>query len=78
MDIVQELNSQLPRYLKHAHITKHQQGQLKLIQKNLKTNEVMIVVDFSKNYNCKYANEVQSTHFGASKKQISLHTGVFS
>ena len=37
----------------------------------------MIVIDFSENYYCKYSAEIQSVHFGASKKQISLHTGVF-
>ena len=30
-----------------------------------------------KNYVCKMQNEVLSAHFGASKKQISLHTGVY-
>ena len=33
--------------------------------------------DFSENYVCKMQNEVLSAHFGASKKQISLHTGVY-
>ena len=33
-------------------------------------------VDFSENYNCKYSNEIQSMHFGPSRRQISLHTGV--
>ena len=39
-------------------------------------NEAYILVDFSENYVCKYSKEVQSVHFGASKAQISLHTGV--
>ena len=34
-------------------------------------------IDFSENYVCKMQNEVLSAHFGASKKQISLHTGVY-
>ena len=33
-------------------------------------------MDFSENYSCKYQKEIQSVHFGASQKQISLHTGV--
>lgn len=32
--------------------------------------------DFAENYICKYAEEVQAVHFGASKPQISLHTAV--
>lgn len=35
------------------------------------------MIDFSQNYICKYDNEIQSAHFGASTKQISLHTGAF-
>ncbi|WAR03051.1 hypothetical protein MAR_009609 [Mya arenaria] len=38
--------------------------------------EIMVHIDFSENYNTKYANEIQSVHFGASKQQISLHTGI--
>lgn len=38
--------------------------------------EAMLHVDFSENYGCKYAAEVQSAHFGGSKPQISLHTSV--
>ena len=34
-------------------------------------------IDFSEHYVCKMPNEVLSAHFGASKKQISLHTGVY-
>ncbi|CAH0560580.1 unnamed protein product [Brassicogethes aeneus] len=33
-------------------------------------------MDFSENYVLKYASEIQASHFGASKKQISLHTSV--
>jgi len=27
-------------------------------------------------YSCKYSEEIQSMHFGASQRQVSLHTGV--
>ena len=37
----------------------------------------MIIVDFSENYVCKCAEETQNVHFGASKKQLSLHTRAF-
>ena len=37
----------------------------------------MFCIDFSENYVAKYNEEVQSVHFGASKRQISLNTGVF-
>ena len=39
-------------------------------------DEVLLHLDFSKNYNCKYSQEVQSLHFGGSRNQITLHTVV--
>ncbi|CAG2194085.1 unnamed protein product [Mytilus edulis] len=47
------------------------------IKENLKPNEALVHVDFAENFQCKLANEIQSMHFGASKKQLTLHTGVF-
>ncbi|CAH1968741.1 unnamed protein product [Acanthoscelides obtectus] len=38
--------------------------------------EILIHCDFSENYNLKYAEEVQSYHFGGSRQQITLHTVV--
>ncbi|GBN14813.1 hypothetical protein AVEN_115746-1 [Araneus ventricosus] len=43
---------------------------------NLSPNEILLHIDFSENYALKYYSEVQAAHFGASKKQLSLHTGV--
>ena len=40
-------------------------------------NERLMHIDFSEDYVCKMQNEVPSAHFGTSKKQISLHTGVY-
>ncbi|WAR15491.1 hypothetical protein MAR_005596, partial [Mya arenaria] len=39
-------------------------------------DECLLHVDFSENYVCGYTADVQSIHFGASKRQINLHTGV--
>lgn len=33
-------------------------------------------MDFSQNYECKYSCEIQAAHFGGSKTQITLHTGM--
>lgn len=68
---------QLPIYMKHVYDTSHQFKFISRLRKNLKQNEVQIVVDFSENYKCKYASEIQSVHFGASQKQVSLHTGAY-
>jgi len=39
-------------------------------------HEAVIHVDFSENYVCHNASEIQSAHFGASNRQVTLHTGV--
>lgn len=54
----------------------HQQTVLSEKIKNLKKNEVVLRIDFSENYVCKCSTEIQAMHFGASKVQLSLHTGV--
>ena len=37
----------------------------------------MIQIDFAENYMTKYGKEIQSTHFGACKGQLTIRTGVF-
>lgn len=46
------------------------------MKNTLAEGEVLVHIDFSENYQAKYTTEAQSVHFGASKEQISLHTGV--
>lgn len=48
----------------------------KTCKETLTDNECIIHCDFSENYLCKSNEEVQATHFGASKQQLTLHTGV--
>ena len=43
---------------------------------HLTEEAVIIHVDFSENYTCKYSSEVQACHFGAGVDQETLHTGV--
>lgn len=54
----------------------HQQNEYQKAVSEVQHNERLIVCDFSECYEAKLANEVQSMHFGASKRQISLHTGM--
>lgn len=42
----------------------------------IKTNEAVVLVDFSGNYNAKCSQEIQAHHFGGSRNQITLHTVV--
>ena len=55
----------------------HQFETLRTIKDKIKDDEAYVILDFSQNYICKYKDEVQSAHFGGSKKQISLQTGGF-
>ncbi|XP_031338109.1 uncharacterized protein LOC116175586 [Photinus pyralis] len=60
----------------HVRNIQHQYQVIDKIKTELKNDEVLLHMDFSENYNCKYGEEVQSAHFGGSKPQISLHTVV--
>ncbi|VEN58242.1 unnamed protein product [Callosobruchus maculatus] len=56
--------------------TKHQYDAISRIKADLDSGEALVHIDFSENYGCKYAEEIQSAHFGGSKPQLSLHTVV--
>ena len=53
-----------------------QRSALKKLREEGGVNRIIMIIDFSENYNAKYARETQATHFGASQVQITLHTGV--
>lgn len=44
---------------------------MKQCQDNLKPGQVMVVMDFSENYNCKFQNEVQTAFFD--QNQVTVH-----
>ncbi|CAH2091997.1 unnamed protein product [Euphydryas editha] len=48
----------------------------KKCKETLSATECIIHCDFSENYLAKISEEVQATHFGASKQQFTLHTAV--
>ena len=48
----------------------------RMCKNNLEANEALLHIDFSENYACKLNEEVQTFHYGASKAQATLHTGV--
>ena len=74
-DLVKVLNDMLMKFLKHSYVTNHQFQAISQMKESLQKNEVLFILVFSENYNCKYGQEIQSAHFGASKKQITLLTG---
>jgi hypothetical protein len=74
--LVDDLQLDIERLARHQFNINHQFIMLKKLKETCKENELILHVDFSENYQCKYQEEIQSVHFGLSKKQISIHTGV--
>lgn len=67
-----------PDYMAHIGRIRHQYRALKDLKNTAKEDPSTVVIhcDFSENYGCKYGREIQSCHFGANWKQITLHTGI--
>lgn len=75
-EAVEEFERMIPEFLKHEGTRRWQFTALKDLKCNLKKNEAIVHVDFSENYGFKYNSEVQSFHFGGSRKELTLHTSV--
>jgi hypothetical protein len=73
----ERLCCELMQYSIHTYNIGHQYKELKNLRDHLKSNECVVLVDFSENYAAKYATEIQAVHFGASRSQVTLHTGVY-
>lgn len=71
-----QLEETLPLFFKHVATISHQYQTISELKKNLTDNEVLIHIDFSENYCCKYNEEIQAVHFGGARQQVTLHTGV--
>lgn len=76
-EIVTLFQEKLGPFLQHVFRIEHQYSVINALKKNLSATEALLHIDFSENYACKYSSELQSVHFGASREQITLHTGVF-
>lgn len=76
-DLIIEFNNDVIKFSKHLFTTTSQFKSLNTLKAKIKKDEIYIVIDFSQNYNCKYGREIHAAHFGASKKQISVHSGGF-
>jgi len=75
--ILDELNKLLKtEFCKHVFNIVHQHCAIKRLKEDLTEKECLTHIDFSENYACKIETEVQGMPFGASRNQVSLHTGV--
>lgn len=76
LELVKSYEEMLHPYLIHIMNIKHQHESMRSLKETLSEKDLFLHVDFSENYECKYALEPQSVHFGASRQQITLHTGM--
>ncbi|CAH0403492.1 unnamed protein product [Chilo suppressalis] len=74
--LVEIFKADLEKFKVHSYNNWHQIDQYNKLKDNIGNDAVVIHCDFSENFDCKLAAEVQSMHFGASKTQVTLHTGV--
>ena len=75
-ELTKEFHDEMKLLKKHVFNIKMQNKAYADVKTNLQSNEAIIHADFSENFACKLAAEVQSFHFGGSRNQVSLHTGI--
>lgn len=75
--LIECLRPQMLKFMQHLSNIFHQTQSIRHIKNNMSSNTGLLHIDFSENYNCKYAKEAQGAHFAQSKPQLSLHTSVF-
>ena len=64
------------KFMAHKYRRIHQKTYAEKLIANVSSEELVLLIDFSENYACKYGTEVHSVHFGASRAQCTLHTSV--
>ena len=74
--LLDAFESDLKKSCSHLYNITHQYRALRSLKESLTDQDVVLHMDFSENYTCQYAKAIQSTHFGASQRQITLHTGI--
>lgn len=76
VDFVTLLDTNWNDYMGHQSRITHQYKVLKELKMSLSQNDLVLHIDFSENYLCKYAEEIQGVRFGSSRDSLVLHTGV--
>ncbi|CAH2008898.1 unnamed protein product [Acanthoscelides obtectus] len=75
-ELIGRFNKTLRELKKHSFNITTQYRSYRDVIDNLKSDEIVLHINFSENYSCKCFEEVQCHHFGGSRKQVTLHTGV--
>ena len=68
---LKELENDLQKYPGHIFRAKWQQNQVQTCIDNLNDNAVIMLMDFSENYRCRFQNESQSAYFD--QRQVTVH-----
>lgn len=74
--LIEKFEAELIRFKKHVFNINQQFEAYRMCKNNLDSNEALLHIDFSENYACKFSEEVQTFHYGGSRAQATLHTGV--
>lgn len=61
----------------HVCLVHNQAKAYRELIKTCSENTVIVHVDFSESWKCKYASEIQACHFGQNLPQLTLHTGMY-
>ena len=75
-DLMSEFNAEFVNFKAHSFNIKQQYKAFRMCKGNLLTDQATIHIDFSQNYCCKLSAEIQPFHFGSSRSQVTLHTGL--
>lgn len=73
---MKKFKEELHIFKRHYFNIATQASAFKMCKETVKEDEIIIICDFSENFTCKMSEEIQSAHFGASKSQFTLHTGM--
>lgn len=76
-ELIDEFHLQLEIFKIHSFNIENQLKHYRWLKENMRMNEVMVHVHFAENYDCKLNRETQPMHFEASKRQITLDTGIY-
>ncbi|XP_077869847.1 uncharacterized protein LOC144362389 [Saccoglossus kowalevskii] len=70
-EFITEMESDLVRYPGHAFRATWQHRQIEACIKSLQNEEVLMMMDYSENYRCRFQNEAQSAYFD--QQQVTIH-----
>ena len=76
-ELCDKINNYFVKFLvSHVYRMRHQFAEYRKAKNGTDNLHAVIICDFSENYGNKYSRAPQSTHFGASQQQSTIHTGV--